>query len=165
MGRWRETTVARRFMERVEYDTNGGCWLWSGAVREGYGRIRRGKRVTGAHRVSYEMFVEDIPAHGPTAHGMVVRHKCDVTHCVNPAHLELGTQRENVADREARGRTSQNTGNPGEASPLSRLTNDQVLAIRRRHAGGEGRRALASEYGVAPQTIWKIITRASWAHI
>lgn len=81
----------------VKTDT---CWLWMGAKSKGYGRYRivRGANSRRCHRVSWEL------AHGPIPPGMVVMHSCDNPSCVNPAHLSLGTQRDNVHDAIAKGR-------------------------------------------------------------
>ncbi len=84
----------------VKTDT---CWLWGGenGVKR-YGVISYGGRASkavSAHRYSYLRY------NGPIARGLVVRHKCDVMNCVNPEHLELGTNEDNVDDRNARGRS------------------------------------------------------------
>jgi hypothetical protein len=80
-------------------EPNTGCWLWTNVPgSNGYGTIEvDGRRMT-AHRLSYMVYVGDI------ASGLVVRHKCDVRACVNPAHLELGTHHDNMLDRAKRGR-------------------------------------------------------------
>lgn len=96
-------THIARFLSK--FDKGSGCWLWkAGKFHHGYGmfnlgRDYRGKQhTTYAHRVAYVLEHGDIPA------GMVVMHTCDVTSCVNPAHLKLGTQRENIRDASAKGR-------------------------------------------------------------
>ena len=82
------------------------CWLWLGTKeRHGYGQAYCGTRPDGfkdriyAHRIAYVLASGNIPA------GMVVMHTCDNPPCVNPAHLRLATQAENIADRDAKGRT------------------------------------------------------------
>jgi ribosome-binding protein aMBF1 (putative translation factor) len=97
--------------------------------------------------------------------GMSVCHHCDNPPCCNPAHLFLGSHRENMADRDAKGRQACNPGRRGETSPAAKLTEADVLAIRRRYAGGGiSQAALASEYGVAQSTISKITRRVRWEH-
>lgn len=74
---------------RVWLDANG-CWLWTGArSSNGYGAVSIGGRVVGAHRAVYELLAGPIPA------GLQLDHLCRVRRCVNPAHLEPVTAREN----------------------------------------------------------------------
>ena len=79
-------------------EPNTGCWLWGkGRLPYGYGLCRRmGERL--AHRLSYIVHAGPIPA------GMQVLHRCDVPACINPSHLVLGTQLDNVRDMIAKGR-------------------------------------------------------------
>jgi hypothetical protein len=88
----------RRFEERYIPEPNSGCWLWIGATNGNpeYGWLGSLK----AHRISYAVYV------GPIPHGLLVRHKCDNTYCVNPEHLELGTHKDNTSDSIKRGRFS-----------------------------------------------------------
>ncbi|MFF6829588.1 HNH endonuclease [Streptomyces longwoodensis] len=83
------TTLLERIMQRT--DRSGECWLWTGPLdRHGYAEIKVGGRHRLAHRLSYESFV------GPIPPGLVIDHKCRVRHCLNPAHLEPVTNRENI---------------------------------------------------------------------
>lgn len=94
------------------YDANErGCWIWRGAPsgKMGYGHIsvgpRSDKMAIGAHRFSWLLHRGAIPS------GLSVLHKCDVPLCVNPAHLFVGTQGDNVRDMARKGRNrNQNTG-------------------------------------------------------
>ncbi len=79
----------RRFWAKVE--KTEGCWLWTGALdSDGYGNVNRSKKSVGAHRYAYELLVGPIPA------GMVLDHICRNRRCVNPAHLDPVTNRENI---------------------------------------------------------------------
>jgi hypothetical protein len=85
--------VQDRFMSKVEFDPNGGCWLWAASDdgSRGYGRFGPSPYGTRqAHRVAYELFCEPIPA------GLEIDHKCRVPACVNPDHLEPVTREENM---------------------------------------------------------------------
>lgn len=78
-----------RFWSKVE--KTDGCWLWTGSRSTGgYGYFYLNGRNSPAHRVAYEMLVGPIPA------GLQIDHLCRVRNCVNPAHLEPVTQRENL---------------------------------------------------------------------
>jgi hypothetical protein len=75
------------------------CWEWTGALtRGGYGQMSLNKRPVGAHRVAYAITYGEVPPR------LCVMHSCDNPPCVNPAHLSLGTHRENILDARAKGR-------------------------------------------------------------
>jgi len=117
----------------------GECWAWTaGKNTKGYGHF---KWATGdvrqAHRASWEIH------NGPVPEGQQVLHKCDNPACVNPDHLFLGTNDDNVADRVAKGRSARLAG---EKNPRAKLTADQVTVIRSSSAPLS---ALAKEYGVS----------------
>lgn len=95
-------------MRYVQYDPFGGCWLWDSGVTKNdwleypIFTLRPGKQQR-VNRFMYEH------VHGLIPKGLIVRHTCDVTMCVNPAHLILGTHKDNAADREARHRGRRDT--------------------------------------------------------
>lgn len=95
----RSRTLEDRLAEFSTLDPDSGCRIWTGATsRHGYGSLTwKMKRLT-AHRAAYECAVGPIPT------GMVICHRCDTPACINPAHLFLGTQRENLRDMVAKGR-------------------------------------------------------------
>lgn len=147
-------TLAERFSSKYEADPNSGCWLWNGYLSEsGYGRFRLGAEMVGAHRVSYELYCGPIPA------GMHVMHKCDVRTCVNPAHLTIGTNADNVADRAAKGRSYRRRG-----AVQIILTHENRQFIGHHYLTGDiefGARGLARRFGVSPGTIQNSVRRAS----
>lgn len=140
-----------RFWSKV--DRAGECWTWGACVnRDGYGLVRWHGKTTKAHRVSWAI------ANGPIPAGALVLHRCDHPPCVNPAHLFLGTDADNAADRASKGR-----GAIGERHARAKLRTADVAAIRERVAAGEVQKALAGEYGVATSTINRIVSREHWA--
>ena len=95
-------SLSERLWVRVDKRGPDDCWLWIGRLRsDGYARLRvssKGEERILAHRATWE------EVNGPVPDGLCVLHRCDVRHCVNPAHLWLGTQTENIADMDAKGR-------------------------------------------------------------
>lgn len=151
--------VEERFWEKVhKTDT---CWLWIGNIVGGYGHIRRGDRAAKAHRVSWEIHNGPVPS-GEGSHGTCVLHRCDVRNCVNPDHLFLGTNTDNMRDMAAKGRAGFRPR--GESSTLSKLTAAQVVQIRERYAGGGATyKELAARFGVSKHAIYHVIKRHTWA--
>lgn len=145
--------ISKRFFDKVEkLDT--GCWLWTGyrQPNNGYGKFSMGGHLMMAHRAAYEIFVGDIPK------GMLVLHSCHNPACVNPDHLRLGDQADNMQDKVDADRQHR-----GEQIVQSKLTGDQVLDIRRRYAaGGVTQYALADEYGVGQDQISRIVNNKLW---
>jgi len=117
---------------------DSNCILWKGQVSpNGYGRMPDGKRY--AHRVAWEWISGKLI---PT--GMVIKHSCDNKLCVNPEHLSLGTQSENVQEAYDR----------GIHKPTRKLTDEQIIEIKSRLH--ENNSHLAKEFGVSPQLICSI---------
>lgn len=172
---------------------SGGCWVWGGYTDpDGYGvfYVRRDgtRRAIRAHRVSYFIVFDEWPP--------LVRHTCDNRACVRPEHLKPGTQAQNMRDMVERGRSLRGERHPmrkarnrarlprgdrhwsrlrpelrarGERHGRASLEADDVRAIRRRFADGQGKRglqaALAREYSVDPGTVFNIVTGKTWGHI
>jgi hypothetical protein len=121
-------------------EPNTGCWIWLRALdRHGYGNVYWRGRHTKAHRAAYEAIVGPIPT------GMNLCHRCDNPICINPQHMFIGTQQDNLADMTAKDRR------------FLKLTDEQVARIlstrgKRRY----DRRGLASELGVSVTQISRV---------
>lgn len=87
----RGMTEKEQFIRKISPEPMSGCWLWEGNIeRGGYGLFKYKCINRSAHRAAYRLFVGEIPD------GLVLDHKCRTRCCVNPAHLEAVTQKENV---------------------------------------------------------------------
>lgn len=141
-------------------EPNSGCWLWLAALSAyRYGCIGAGKnyQMTPAHRVSWQLFRGEIPV------GLNVLHKCDTPVCVNPDHLFLGTQEDNVHDMENKKRAFHKKGS---ACGQAKLIEADVSAIRKLGAKtGIEEDKLAEQYGVCRSSIRWILQRKSWRHV
>lgn len=138
-------------------EPNSGCWLWLGCETgyEGYGSLQCERKTYRAHRASW------IAYFGPIPDGMHVLHRCDNPACVNPRHLFLGTNKDNVDDKVRKGRQKGNPS-PGEANGMSFLTTEDVKFIR---ASTETALALSRQFGVTAAMIGKIRRRVRWKHV
>ncbi len=120
--------------------------------KDGYPRIQRGKGKIRGNRIIYTLFYGEIPP------GMVVMHTCDNPHCINPEHLKLGTHKENMADRQQKGRTK-----TGSDHCKAKLTDEQVYYIK--YGPQESTKALAEKYHVDPTTIRKILKGKTYPNV
>lgn len=121
-----------------KFQKGPSCWLWSGCLNEqGYGHFKVGQRVEKAHRVAWFVYRGDLPT------GLCVLHTCDIPPCVNPAHLRLGTNRENVQDRVRKGRSAVLMRN-GKI----KFTPEKMAEIRAALQAGERTSAVSRRYGI-----------------
>lgn len=174
-----KTPWPERFWQKVDKRSPDGCWPWVATKNnKGYGmayapEITGGQEKRLAHRVSYIM------AFGPISPNVCVLHRCDNPPCVNPAHLFLGTKKENMQDALAKGRTRYATrrgdSHPqrqdpskvlrGERNGNAKLNALTVVGLRKRLALGTPLRQLARETGLNRKTLMHMRDRKSWKHI
>jgi HNH endonuclease len=155
-------TQEDRFWARVKRGDADECWLWQRAPgSHGYGQLRFNKQANTAHRVSWTI------AHGDPS-DLCVLHKCDVRLCVNPAHLFLGTRKDNNADARAKGRATQKpwlyADNQGEKNGQAKITADVAREIHRRALSGENQKAIGAAFGVTSRLVSLIKRGKRWRH-
>ncbi len=144
--------VVERLRRRLKEAPNG-CWEFQGYCDAwGYGQISAGEppHMRSAHRVMWEI------VHGPIPESLKVLHSCDNPPCANPAHLFLGTHKDNMADMAVKGRSPSARG---EENVNAKLTWEQVKAIRK---DDRPYPAIAADYGVTPRCICQIQLRQTW---
>lgn len=145
--------IIDRLEDKIFYSPDG-CWYWTGSThRNGYGVILVGnKKVRLAHRVSYQIYKGDVGR-------MCVLHSCDNPPCVNPDHLSLGTNADNVQDRVRRGRGAPMNGMNNPSAILDEL---QVLVIRDLLRLNVNRRVIAGYFKISPVNVDSIRKRKTW---
>lgn len=153
-------------------DFTSECWVWTGHRTEtGYGILdlkncELPQSTAQVHRIIYSLCIEPIPE------GLCVLHRCDNPPCVRPAHLFLGTNLDNIADkigkgRQAKGRAVRRNHEhlKGEAVITAELTAEGVLDIRRRFLACERPRDIAASVGMSDTHVYYIVQGKAWAHL
>lgn len=141
-----------RFEDAYATEPNSGCWLWLKSLdKDGYGWFYLNKNMK-AHVASWELFKG-------SRNGLWVLHNCDVRRCVNPEHLYLGTNDDNVRDRMERGKfeilRGSKIGN-------SKLIESEVRAIRK---DSREQKYIAADYGISVASVSLIQARKNWKHV
>src|SRR6185312_12082833 len=136
-----------------------GCWIWMGGLRNGYGLIKERGVKHYAHRLSWRIYFGEIP---PNAE---VCHRCDVKACVNPAHLFVGSHRDNMLDAWRKQIVKKPPSRRGTSHAMAKLTEEQVLVIRARRSSGETVRAIARDYAVTPACVAYAARGDTWTHL
>jgi HNH endonuclease len=155
-------SVKERFMRHVEVVTESGCWIWTSYVNSsGYGLAYFNGHTVTAHRVSYQMFKGAIPEN------LCVLHSCDVKCCVNPAHLSLGTHKQNSEQmikrgRVARGKRLSDVRTHGEAHHHCKITDEIAFFIR---YSGLSLPTMVKRYGLSITQLHRIRAGTAWAHL
>lgn len=166
------TDAEREAFKSRTNTTPSGCVEWQGKTNgQGYGRFCFGRRVELAHRAAWRLFC------GPIPPGKCLLHSCDNPKCVNTAHLSLGDRGDNARDMASKGRQwvqKNPEGRPvcpdelkarGEKHGNSKLSDADVLSIRRRASKGELGKALAVEFGCSKSLVSQVIRGSIWAHV
>jgi len=148
-----EDALIATFKKNLEKDVfvnSEGCWLLLNSIEgNGYAmRSFKGKHIK-AHRASYLVYIGEIPD------GIYVLHKCDVRNCVNPEHLFLGTQLDNMQDMWGKGRGPVNTV----------LTEELVRKLRKEYKPGDSWMELQKKYGINRGVIRPAILGITWKHV
>ena len=165
-----QETLAQ-FWSRVDktpgHGPKGDCWIWTGRIdnskRGGYGWFGKNQRT---HRLSW------VIANGIIPDGLQVLHHCDIRPCVNPSHLFLGTNQDNVDDKVAKGRHPRGAlaasyANParGEDNGNAIFSDEDVIEMRRLYSEGVRIPKIAEKYGSQQHIINMIVHGERWAHL
>lgn len=173
-NRGRKQSLSERFaaIAALAERTEQGCLLWPGTRdASNYGVINADDgRQLRVSRLSLEMRI------GPLAPGQLALHRCDNPPCFEPTHLFTGTNADNMADRDAKGRQAKGDRSGarmhpervrrGEDHPRTRLTETDVRAIRAAYAaGGVSQKTIAGRYGITQGAVFQIVNRFTWRHV
>lgn len=144
-----------RFWDKVEIKGPNDCWIWtSDKVHDGYGTFNIDGRTTRAHRIAFYF------QNGPFPPELHVCHRCDVRDCVNPAHLFLGNDFDNMGDAAAKGRIPK-----GSRNANSRLKETDIPKIREMLGKGISQDRIAACFGVNQSTISSVHLGITWKHV
>jgi hypothetical protein len=177
--------VLERFSRFAGSGEQDECWIWRGALCRTkdmsgmYGQLNVKQHKLRPSRVSYELFVGQIPQ------GMFVLHKCDTPPCTNPNHLFLGTAKDNTTDMISKGRHFLKRGEDhpftkdqvlawigpkpgerkGEKNANSKLTERDVVEMRRLRAAGNAYGVVGAAKGISQQYARKVCCGERWPHV
>lgn len=147
-------TLEDRFWEKVDRKSSDECWNWLGGIHmNGYGGFNDGTKSMKAHRFSWILFYGEIPE------GKLICHKCDNRKCVNPNHLFLGTQKDNIQDRIRKGRSKYAVG---ERHGNHKLTKETVLKIKQLLKQGRTQTEIAHIFNIDHRQIHCIEHKKTW---
>lgn len=145
--------LSKKIQDNSVRITESGCWIWTGSLnKHGYGRLTFGAKTNiGAHRASYELM------HGKIPDGLFALHRCDIKCCVNPDHIFIGTQQENMSDKVAKNRQAK-----GHRHGMSKLTEEQAKEAKFGRARSS---ELAKKFNCSAVMIRQIRGGLYWKHL
>lgn len=146
-----------RFMKRVAVGKPDECWEWTASRKKNWYGNWRGVdgKTEGAHRSAWRLM------RGPVPGGLFVLHRCDNPICVNPCHLFLGTQGDNLGDMHQKGRAG-TKARKGQKHGMSKLTDEQAKQIMESKLSPK---ELAEKFGVSRSAIYHIREGYTWKHL
>ena len=145
-----------KFLGFVFFHAVGGCWRWTGAKDGGGYGVYRSPNLSDdkAHRLSWIHYYGEIPE------GMHVCHHCDTPSCINPGHLFLGTNQDNVNDKMAKGN---HFPMKGRLNGRCKLKEQDVINIRKSNEDGISYKKLSKMYNLSMTQIGRIVRKESWS--
>ncbi len=144
-----------RLRAKVALDVMTGCWIWTASFYpDGYANFWFRGHGRRASRIAYELWKGSVPK------DKEVLHNCDNPKCVNPSHLHIGTRAENQHEMVIRGRS-----NRGVDVNTNKLSEKEVLQIRKLSKCGESNGALAKKFSVTSTNIGFIVRGVTWKHL
>ena len=147
-----------RFWSKVDVREQSRCWEWQAASDgHGYGQFSYDGQQMRSNRVAWLL------EHGDPGEQMVL-HECHNRACVNPEHLYLGDNKQNMKDAAEQGNLGKGRS-PGESNAKAKLTEDDVRKIRMKYEDGMTQADLADEFPVSRPNIGKIVRREAWTHV
>lgn len=153
-----DKNLINRFLKKTQW--NGKCLLWiGGKTKRGYGRFKINGILYGAHHISYQIYINDIPE------GDWILHKCDNPSCVNPIHLFNGDRSDNMKDCVLKNRhnfQNKNKAQSGETHPKAKLKNKNIPEIKRLKSLGISDEEIGKKFGVVRSAIHKISNGINW---
>lgn len=161
--------VEERFLSKVDKSgpdgehADGACWQWTTDTDIGYGQLNVDGKCVVAHRVAAKLYIDESIELAPGRTGEnYVLHQCHNPSCVNPDHLYIGTQADNMQDTLEIG-THDHPDHVGEDNPASKLTEADVVEIRERYScSSVTYTELADEYGISMCMVGNIVRGDAW---
>jgi hypothetical protein len=145
------------------------CWTWTGPRQEKnldrYGKVTYGGYTYLAHRISYEIFNEEI------SDGKLVCHHCDNPSCCKPDHLFIGTRKDNAQDYLSKFKFPKRGRHPtqfGVKIAVSKLNDDWIRFMRQVYVYGDrsfGIKPIAAYFGVSEVCVHRVVNRVTWRHV